>query len=216
VSVQVTTPTAGATVRPASRSYGNVKVDVTKTNTFTVSVPASFPLGATVGLNIRVSFAGALSPQSATKSITVGQPGPARDFTYTGPAVAIPDGNDAGVNVPLPVSGVGNVARATFSVGGTSCSPAVASPLVGLDHTFVGDLVGSLVAPDGTSVTLFARRGLDGNKHLPGRVRRRRRAQHHLGHVGGGSVHRHVAARDAAGRTERALRGRHVELPRGR
>ena len=71
VSVQVTTPTAGATVRPASRSYGNVKVDVTKTNTFTVSVPASFPLGATVGLNIRVSFAGALSSQSATKSITV-------------------------------------------------------------------------------------------------------------------------------------------------
>jgi len=163
VSVQVTTPTAGATVRPASRSYGTVKVGVTKTNTFTVSVPASFPLGATVGLNIRVSFAGALSPQSATKSITVGQPGPARDFTYTGPAVAIPDGNDAGVNVPLPVSGVGNVARATFSVDGTSCSPAVASPLVGLDHTFVGDLVGSLVAPDGTSVTLFARRGLDGN-----------------------------------------------------
>jgi subtilisin-like proprotein convertase family protein len=163
VSVQVTTPTAGATVRPASRSYGNVKVGVTKTNTFTVSVPASFPLGATVGLNIRVSFAGALSPQSATKSITVGQPGPAQDFTYTGPAVAIPDGNDAGVNVPLAVSGVGNVARATFSVDGTSCSPAVASPLVGLDHTFVGDLVGSLVAPDGTSVTLFARRGLDGN-----------------------------------------------------
>ena len=163
VSVQVTTPTAGATVRPASRSYGNVKVDVTKTNTFTVSVPASFPLGATVGLNIRVSFAGALSPQSVTKSITVGQPGPARDFTYPGPAVAIPDGKDAGVDVPLAVSGVGNVARATFSVDGTSCSPAVASPLVGLDHTFVGDLVGSLVAPDGTSVTLFARRGLDGN-----------------------------------------------------
>ena len=39
----------------------------------------------------------------------------------------------------------------------------MASRLVGLDHTFVGDLVGSLVAPDGTSVTLFARRGLDGN-----------------------------------------------------
>jgi len=146
VSVQLTTPTAGATVRPASRSYGNVKVGVTKTNTFTVSVPENFALGATVGLNIRVSFAGALSPQSATESITVGQPGAAQDFTYTGPAVAIPDGNAAGVDVPLAVSGIGNVARATFSVDGTSCSPAVASPLVGLDHTFVGDLVGSLVA----------------------------------------------------------------------
>ena len=163
VSVQVSTPTAGATVRPASRSYGNVKVDTTKTGTFTVAVPADFPLGGTVQLNIRVSFAGALSPQSATESITVGQPGPAQDFSYTGPAVAIPDGDDDGVDVPLAVSGVGNVARATFSIDGTSCSPAVASPLVGLDHTFVGDLVGSLVAPDGTSVTLFDRRGLDGN-----------------------------------------------------
>jgi subtilisin-like proprotein convertase family protein len=163
VSVQVTTSTAGATVRPATRSYGTIKVDATKANTFTVQVPASFPLGGTVQLNVRVSFAGALSPQSATKSITVGQPGPAHDFAYTGPAVAIPDGDDDGVNVPVTVSGIGNVARATFSVDGTSCSPAVASPLVGLDHTFVGDLVGSLVAPDGTSVTLFDRRGLDGN-----------------------------------------------------
>jgi subtilisin-like proprotein convertase family protein len=163
VSVQVTTSTAGATLRPATRSYGNIKVDATKANTFTVQVPASFPLGRTLQLNVRVSFAGALSPQSATKSITVGQPGPAHDFAYTGPAVAIPDGDDDGVNVPVTVSGIGNVARATFSVDGTSCSPAVASPLVGLDHTFVGDLVGSLVAPDGTSVTLFDRRGLDGN-----------------------------------------------------
>jgi subtilisin-like proprotein convertase family protein len=136
---------------------------VTRANTFTVSVPASFPLGRTVQLTIRVSFAGALSPQSATKSITVGQPGQAQDFSYAGPAVAIPDGDDDGVDVPLAVSGVGNVARATFSVDGTSCSPAVASPLVGIDHTFVGDLVGSLAAPDGTSVTLFDRRGLEGN-----------------------------------------------------
>ena len=60
-------------------------------------------------------------------------------------------------------TGIGNVAGATFSIDGSSCSTAAASPLVGLDHTFVGDLVGSLLAPDGTSVTLFARRGLDGN-----------------------------------------------------
>jgi hypothetical protein len=98
---------------------------VTKANTFTVSVPASFPLGGTVQLTIRVSFAGALSPQSATKSITVGQPGQAQDFSYAEPAVAIPDGDDDGVDVPLAVSGVGKVARATFSVDGTSCSPAV-------------------------------------------------------------------------------------------
>ena len=126
-------------------------------------MPASFPLGGTVQLNIRVSFAGALSPQSVTKSITVGEPGPAQDFAYTGPPVAIPDADDAGVSVPLAVSGVGNVSRVTFSIDGTTCSTDGASPLVGLDHTFVGDLVGSLVAPDGTTVTLFEHRGGSGN-----------------------------------------------------
>ena len=30
---------------------------------------------------------------------------------------------------------------------------------MGLDHTFVGDLVGTLSAPDGTTVTLFDRTG---------------------------------------------------------
>jgi subtilisin-like proprotein convertase family protein len=163
VSVTVSTPTAGATVRPPSRSYGNLKVGQTKNNTFTVAVPADFPLGATVQLAIRVSFAGVLSPQAVTKSITVGQPGELQDFAYTGPAVAIPDASNAGVSVPVTVSGIGNVARVRFSIDGSACSPAVASPLVGLDHTFVGDLVGTLVAPDGTTVTLFSRRGLDGN-----------------------------------------------------
>jgi subtilisin-like proprotein convertase family protein len=160
---RLNTPTAGATVRPPSRSYGTIKVGETKNNTFTVAVPADFPLGATVQLTIRVSFAGVLSPQATTRSITVGQPGELQDFAYTGPVVAIPDGSNAGVDAPVAVSGIGKVARVTFSIDGTQCSQAVASPLVGLDHTFVGDLVGTLVAPDGTTVTLFSRRGLDGN-----------------------------------------------------
>ena len=173
---------------------------MTKANTFTVSVPASFPLGGTVQLNIRVSFAGVLSPQSVTKSITVGQPGPAQDFAYAGPPVAIPDGAAAGVTVPLAVSGVGNVARATFSIDGSSCSTAVASPLVGLDHTFVGDLVGSLVAPDGTSVTLFDRRGLDGNNICQAVFDDTAARSITSAESGRRSVHRLVAAGVAAGR----------------
>ena len=34
---------------------------------------------------------------------------------------------------------------------------------VGLDHTFVGDLAGTLIAPGGTTVTLFERDGGGGN-----------------------------------------------------
>ena len=160
VSVQVSTSTPGVTINPASRSYGNIAVGATKTvGTFTLKVPATLPLGSTVTLNIRVSFAGALSPQSVAKTITVGQPGPAQDFAYTGPAVPIPDNTPAGIDVPLAVTGVGNIARAAFFVDGTTCSAIAGATTVGLDHTFVGDLIGTVVAPDGTTVTLFDEQG---------------------------------------------------------
>jgi subtilisin-like proprotein convertase family protein len=164
VSVQVSTSTPGVTVRPATRSYGNIAVNATKTvGAFTLTVPANFPLGGTITLNIRVSFAGALSPQTVAKSITVGQPGPVQNFAYAGPVVAIPDNTPAGVDVPVTVAGVGNVARASFSVDGATCTDLPGATAVGIDHTFVGDLIGTVVAPDGTTVTLFDAQGAGGN-----------------------------------------------------
>lgn len=164
VSLQVTTSAPGVTVRPASRSYGTIAVGATKTvGAFTLRVPASWPLGTPVPLQVRVTFAGALSPQQTTAPIPVGEPGPVQDFAYTGPAVPIPDGNDDGVGVPLAVTGVGTLSGVTFSIDGTDCSATIGSTTVGLDHTFVGDLVGTVTAPDGTSVTLFDNRGGSGN-----------------------------------------------------
>jgi uncharacterized repeat protein (TIGR01451 family) len=164
VSVQVTTTAPGVTVRPASRSYGTIAAGATKTvGSFTLSVPASWPLGTPVPLQVRVTFAGALSPQTATRNIAVGEPGPVQDFSYTGPAVAIPDGNLDGISVPLAVTGVGTLSGATFSIDGATCTTATGATTVGLDHTYVGDLVGTLVAPDGTTVTLFDRDGGSGN-----------------------------------------------------
>jgi uncharacterized repeat protein (TIGR01451 family) len=164
VSVQVTTTSPGVTVRPASRSYGTIPAGATKVGgAFTLRVPADWPLGTPVQLQVRVTFAGALSPQQVTEAIPVGEPGPVRDFAYTGPAVAIPDGNAEGVSVPLAVTGVGTLSGATFSIDGTECTATAGATTVGLDHTYVSDLVGTLVAPDGTSVTLFDRDGGSGN-----------------------------------------------------
>jgi subtilisin-like proprotein convertase family protein len=164
VSVQISSSTPGVTVRPASRSYGTIAVGATKTvGSFTLRVPADLPLGSAVALNIRVSFAGALSPQSVTRTITAGQPGPVQDFAYTGPAVAIPDNNPTGITVPLAVTGVGNLSNATFSIDGTACSAGQPQPTVGLEHTFVADLVGTLTAPDGTTVSLVNRDGGSGH-----------------------------------------------------
>lgn len=161
VSVQVTSPSAGVTVRPSSRSYGRINPGQTKTGAFTITVPADWPLGIPVELRVRVTFAGVLSPQTATFSVPVGEPGEVVDVAYAGPPVAIPDDNDTGVSIPLEVSGVGPIAAVTFSVDGTACSRDVGSTTVGIDHTYTGDLVGTLTAPDGTAVLLFD--GIDGS-----------------------------------------------------
>jgi len=81
-------------------------------------------------------------------------------FTYAGPAAPIPDANAAGVNVPLVVSGFsGAVSGMTFRINGATCTAAAGATTVGLDHTWVGDLVLTLRSPLGTTVTLMSRPG---------------------------------------------------------
>jgi subtilisin-like proprotein convertase family protein len=95
----------------------------------------------------------------------IGQPStePVQAF-YTGPPVVIPDNDPAGVSVPLTLNGVGAVSGGvTFSIDGTACTATADSTTVGVNHTFVGDLTGTLTAPDGTSVRLFERTGGSGN-----------------------------------------------------
>ena len=140
VSVQVSTPTAGATVRPASRSYGNIKVGVDQGQPFTVSVPASFPLGGTVAAahpgQLRRRAVAAVRHEVDHRSASRGA---GADFAYTGPPVAIPDDDAAGVE------------RAAHRERGRQRRPGdlldrrvvllarrSASTTVGLDHTFVG------------------------------------------------------------------------------
>ena len=166
VSVQVLSATAGATVTPATRNYGSIGVDQTRTSTapFKIRLAADYPIGQPVQLRIKVSFVGYLSPQSSTATLATGQPSTAvTTVSYTGPAVAIPDGSADGVSVPLTVAGVGRLSKVTFSIDGATCTADAGATTVGIDHTYVGDLVGTLTAPDGTTVTLFSRTGSGGN-----------------------------------------------------
>jgi subtilisin-like proprotein convertase family protein len=80
--------------------------------------------------------------------------------SYTGPAVPIPDNTPAGVNIILPVAGVGTVADLNFrfDTGGV-CDGTPGNTNAGVDHTFVGDLTFKLTSPGGTTVTFMARRG---------------------------------------------------------
>ena len=98
-------------------------------------------------------------------TIPTGQPAAtATTFAYSGPPVADPRRRTrAGASVTIPVAGVGYASRLTFSIDGATCSTATGATTVGLDHTFVGDLVGTLTGPGGTPATLFSHTGGGGN-----------------------------------------------------
>ncbi|NUT45849.1 MAG: S8 family serine peptidase [Saccharothrix sp.] len=163
-SVVLTTPTAGVTIAPRSKYYGNVEVGQTVTNTFQVSVPTTMAVGSAIRLDARVTFAGSTSPTTSAFALTVGEPSrDAKVFAYTGPVVAIPDNDATGASVQIPVSGVGRGSKIEFSVDGATCNTDTASTTVGIDHTFVGDLVGTLTSPSGATATLFQRNGSTGN-----------------------------------------------------
>ncbi|WP_104480085.1 S8 family serine peptidase [Actinokineospora auranticolor] len=163
-SVVVTSPTANVVITPRSQGYGTVAKGQTVNREFTVRVPLSHPVGTPVVLDARVTFAAAASPTRGTFSFPVGRPSPvAQTFSYTGPPVAVPDISTVGASVTIPVSGVGPASKVTFSVDGTTCTSAIGATTVGIDHTYVEDLVGTLTAPNGTSVTLHNRNGGSGN-----------------------------------------------------
>ncbi|MFJ8916820.1 S8 family serine peptidase [Amycolatopsis sp. NPDC102389] len=163
-SVVLSSPTPGVTVAPRSKSYGTISPGQTGVNDFTITVPATQELGVPVVLNARVTFAGSYSPTTSTFSLPVGTPSPVtRNFAYAGDAVAIPDSDPTGVTVPIAVSGVGRASKLTFSVDGATCNTDQTSATVGINHSYVGDLVGTLTAPSGAKATVFQRNGGSGN-----------------------------------------------------
>jgi subtilisin-like proprotein convertase family protein len=80
-------------------------------------------------------------------------------FSYTGPAVPIPDASTLGASFPVAVTGVGFGSRITFSIDGTQCTEDPAATTVGINHSYVGDLTGTLTSPAGKTAVLFQRRG---------------------------------------------------------
>jgi subtilisin-like proprotein convertase family protein len=154
VTLAVTTSTPGVTVTPARKSYGRIPAGATTTAApFTLSLAPTFVADTPIALHFKVSFVGAYSPQAGDASVVTG-----RTVSFAGPAVAIPDDDPTGADVHLTVSGIGTAGKVTFSIDGADCGSSV-----GLSHTFVGDLVGTLISPTGTRVTLFSRSGGSGH-----------------------------------------------------
>ncbi len=163
-SVVLTSSTPGVTITPRAQSYGAIDKGATVTKPYRLTVPASHQVGEPVELSARVTFAGASSPTVGKFALDVGEPSPTTvDFAYTGAAVSIPDNSTVGASVTIPVSGIGPASKVAFSIDGATCATTEGATTVGLDHTFVGDLVGILTSPSGASATVFSGAGGSGN-----------------------------------------------------
>ncbi|HJU53890.1 MAG TPA: proprotein convertase P-domain-containing protein [Pyrinomonadaceae bacterium] len=166
VSATLTSLSTGVTIvaGTATSTYPNLAATTgTGTNTaasFKFNVASTFACGVPMSFRLTVNYTGGGSPAVFTFTVPTGKPGAAVTKTRTGAAVAIPDNTTTGVNVPLAVSGfTGRISDLNFKFGGTSCTTATGSTTVGLDHTWVGDLVVTLKSPQGTVVTLINQAG---------------------------------------------------------
>ncbi len=164
VSVRVRSTDPLVTITPGARAYGTIPAGGTVSRGFTIAVASTYPVGKPLALDVTVTFAGVLSPTASTVALSIGQPAATpTDIVYGGPALPIPDSDPAGVSVSLPVTGIGYAASLTFSVDGSACSADVGSTTVGIDHTYVADLIGTLTNPSGVTAQLFSRNGGGGN-----------------------------------------------------
>jgi subtilisin-like proprotein convertase family protein len=163
--------TATASVVSASANYPNLPSSGTGSNIapFRIALSPSHPCGTPASFTLSIT-----SDQGTgtyTFSIPTGAPGaPATltEFRWTGTA-SIPDNNATGVTVNLPVSGInGTIAEVQFRLNGSSCSTNQGSTTVGLNHSYVGDLVLTLIAPDNTAVRIFNEPGDASSGGSPG------------------------------------------------
>ena len=164
--------TPGIVVTSPPVSYPNIA------NGGSASNPAGTPFrfsvttagcGTAGSFTLTVTYSGGNGvPLTKNIPITLGHLGTASTFAYTGPVVPIPDavGANPGATATanLTVSGIaGLVGDVDFRFDGAACTTAIGATTVGLDHTWVGDIVINLVAPDGTIVPVATRMNVGSN-----------------------------------------------------
>ena len=83
-----------------------------------------------------------------------------RRIRYSGPALPIPDNQEAGVDITKTVDGIGVITALEVDFTGGDFSPDPTSTQVPVNHSWVGDLRFTLTSPAGTSVTFLDRPGV--------------------------------------------------------
>jgi len=167
VSGKLATTTPGVTITTNTSAYPNLAASTgvgNNTTPFAYTLASTVPCGTLVSFTLTVTYSGGPgSPKAFSFKVPSGKANTPFTVTRTGTAVAIPDNNTTGVNILLSVSQVGRIADINFKFGGTACSTVDGATTVGLDHTWVGDLIVTWKAPQGTIVTLMSQPGGAGN-----------------------------------------------------
>lgn len=166
IRVGLSSSTVGVEVSQGHSAYADIAPTANGTNLtpFVFYLPPNMDCGQTIQLSLNVTSEGngIASAGQHNFIVFVGQQTISNATrSYTGPAVSIPDGNPAGVNVPITVSGVtGLIDDLNFRIDGTTCN---STTTVGINHTWVSDLSATLQSPGGTTVTLFESVGGNGD-----------------------------------------------------
>lgn len=83
-------------------------------------------------------------------------------YSFTGPAIAIPDNNPTGITAPLTVSGTSGVVTDVdfrFDVGAGACTAAAGNVEAAVNHTYTGDLIFRVTSPNGTTIGVMSQAG---------------------------------------------------------
>jgi subtilisin-like proprotein convertase family protein len=154
----LSTSTAGVVVSQPGSDYPDIAPSANATNLipFVFYAPPNMACSEAIQLALTVTSEGngPASQGQYNFSVSLGQQSSSNSSqSYTGPPVTIPDDNLTGVNVNLTVSGTtGTIDDLNFRIDGTTCN---STTTVGLNHTFVSDLIATLRSPGGTTVSLL-------------------------------------------------------------
>ncbi|HEY0251922.1 MAG TPA: proprotein convertase P-domain-containing protein, partial [Kofleriaceae bacterium] len=167
VTATLATTTPGVTITTDTVTFGDIAAGATvaAANAFAFTVSPTELCGTKISFTMTVNYTGlGTHPVVFSFSTVVGHASATTTVSsYTGARIAIPDGNVAGIDIPITLAGVGLVSNVNFHIQGTTCSATTGSTTVGLDHSWVGDVTLTLKSPAGTTVTLMSRPGGQNN-----------------------------------------------------
>ena len=161
------TPSNLVTVTQANATYPNLAPGASATNAtpFAFTISPAAPCGAKILVTFVARYNGGAAGSTSKPfvlAIQTGRAGTPTTFSFEG-VVPIPDDDPAGVDIPVSVSGIGAASSVSFHIDGATCSAAIGSTTVGVDHTWVGDLIFNLTSPSGTTVSVIRQAGGAGN-----------------------------------------------------